>query len=192
MKRSALFPVALWLALGAAYGQSSVVGVGMDGALRVAGWHNLHVAVPVHDEVRVHLGVGYMGSAEETAALAIRQRPEGFDQASMFTLGVRAYPKGMTRSPFKGLIGLEYAEESFQTRLFPGTSEIGRMEWVRTDVRGVVGVEWRPVRRMGLNVHLGVGHSSIRGSSRSTEFMPRYGETSPFTRMIGTELLVWF
>ncbi len=180
------------LALGTAHGQMSGVGVGVDGALWAAGWQNLHVAVPVHDEVRLHLGVGLMGSSDETAALAVRQRPDHFDQASILTLGVRAYPHGMKRSRLKGLIGLEYAEESFRTQLFPGTSEVGRMEWVRTDVRGMVGVEWRPVSRVGLNVHVGVGHSAVRGTSLATEFVPRHGEKSPFTRMIGTELLLWF
>ncbi|RPG80742.1 MAG: hypothetical protein CBC74_004400 [Crocinitomicaceae bacterium TMED114] len=192
MKWAAPFWTAMLLALGTAHGQTSGVGVGVDGALWAAGWQNVHVALPVHDEIRLHLGVGFMGSSDETVALTVRQRPDHFDQASILTLGVRAYPHGMKRTRFTGLIGLEYAEESFRTQRFPGTSEVGRMEWVRTDIRGVLGVEWRPVSRVGLNVHAGVGHSAVRGTSLAAEFVPRHGERSPFTRMIGTELLFWF
>ena len=161
MKWAAPFWTAMLLALGTAHGQTSGVGVGVDGALWAAGWQNVHVALPVHDEIRLHLGVGFMGSSDETVALTVRQRPDHFDQASILTLGVRAYPHGMKRTRF-------------------------------TDIRGVLGVEWRPVSRVGLNVHAGVGHSAVRGTSLAAEFVPRHGERSPFTRMIGTELLFWF
>ena len=192
MKAHFLLIAAMMLALGYSHGQSSGVGVGTDGALWAAGWTNMHIGVAVHEEVRVHLGFGAMGNAEDTPCLAIRQRPEDFDQATLLTLGVRAYPKSIQRSKLKALLGLEYAEETFRTQLFPGTSEVGRMDWVRTDARVLAGIEWRPVQRMGVNLHVGVGRSVVRGTSLASEFVPRRGEHSPFTRLLGTEVLFWF
>ncbi|MAC18051.1 MAG: hypothetical protein CMC97_07145 [Flavobacteriales bacterium] len=192
MKGKLLLIAILMGAMGSSHGQSSGVGVGTDGALWAAGWTNLHIGLAVHEEVRVHIGFGVMGDSEQTSGLAIRQRPEDFDQATLLTLGVRAYPEGIQRPKLKTLLGLEYAEETFRTQLFPGTSAVGRMDWVRTDARVLAGIEWRPVQRMGVNLHVGVGRSAVRGTSLASEFVPRHGEHSPFTRLLGTELLFWF
>ena len=178
-------------ALGAT-GQGSPVGIGTDASLWASGWRNVHVAVPIMDEVRLHAGFGWMPGSLSNQGVFLRPRPEQFNAATEYSFSLRAFPSGKSSRAWSELFGAEVSGESYrQAPIEHGLTE-GFMSWNRTDVRVFAGAEWRIHDRFTASAHLGIGRTIVSGGDVSTSVFDCCSHPhANMTRMLGFELLFW-
>lgn len=172
-------------------GQDAGVGVGADGVLWASGWTHAQVNVPVTRELRLQMGAGVLRSADSPMSALLRPRPGAFDRAGIVTLGVRANPGLVDGRPFRGVIGIEWAAETFVKNTADEWGTLGLMKWSRRDVRLVAGAEWVSPSGWALTLLAGVGHSGTAGEGFDPQLSRRVQNGPGVARMFGLEVTKW-
>lgn len=172
--------------------QDRRVGVGADGVLWASGWSHAQVSVCVTEELRVQCGIGALRPSASSIAVLLRPRPGAFDRAGLFTLGVRANPGFKTGQPFRAIVGMEWAAETYVKNAMAEWGTFGTMKWSRRDLRLLAGAEWLSPSGFGVSALFGLGHSGTAGEGFDAELTRRVEQGPDVTRMFGLELTKWF
>ena len=185
-----LFGCLVWMS--SALSQERTVGIGADASLWASGWKNVHVAVVLQDEVRLHGGLGLLSEATAEQGIHFRPRPQHFNSAMQYSLGLRVIPRANSGQRWSELFGIELAGECFKKSPVEWMGRSGTMAWNRTDARVIVGAECRIHQNFSVSAHLGLGRSVVQGGEGFDEDLFEAVENSPgMTRMLGLELLFW-
>ena len=171
--------------------QETGVGVGADGFLWASGWTHAQVNVSLTRELRIQVGAGMLRSANSPVSALLRPRPGAFDRAGLMTLGVRANPGLVDGRPFRGVIGMEWAAETFVKNAAAEWGTLGLMKWSRRDVRLIAGAEWVSPSGWALTVLAGVGHTGTAGEGFDPQLSRRVQNGPVFARMFGLEVTKW-
>lgn len=172
-------------------GQDAGIGVGADGVLWASGWTHAQVSVPLTRELRIQMGAGVLRSADSPVSALLRPRPGAFDRAGLVTLGVRANPGLVDGRPFRGVIGMEWAAETFVKNAAAEWGTLGLMKWSRRDVRLIAGAEWVSPSGWAFTVLAGVGHTGTAGEGFDPQLSRRVQNGPVFARMFGLEVTKW-
>ena len=171
--------------------QETGVGVGADGFLWASGWTHAQVNVSLTRELRIQVGAGMLRSANSPVSALLRPRPGAFDRAGLMTLGVRANPGLVDGRPFRGVIGMEWAAETFVKNAAAEWGTLGLMKWSRRDVRLIAGAEWVSPSGWAFTVLAGVGHTGTAGEGFDPQLSRRVQNGPVFARMFGLEVTKW-
>jgi len=172
--------------------QGRTVGVGVDGLLWAGGWTNAQVSVCLTDELRVQCGVGALRGADSPVSALLRPRPGVFDRAGLVSFGLRATPGMVDGRPFRAIIGMEWAAETFVKTASAEFGTLGLMKWSRRDLRILAGAEWVCSSGWGLACHAGVGHSGTAGEGFDPDLSRKVQNGPSLARMFGLEIKKWF
>ena len=176
---------------GTASAQDANIGVGADGLLWASGWTHAQVNVSVTRELRLQMGVGALRSEESPLSSLLRPRPGAFDRAGIVTLGVRANPGLADDRPFRAVIGMEWAAETYVKNAVAEWGTLGLMKWSRRDVRLIAGAEWVSPSGWALTLLAGVGHSGTAGEGFDPQLSRRVENGPVVARMFGLEITKW-
>ena len=172
--------------------QGKSLGLGVDASLWASGWKNVHAAVVLQDEFRLHAGLGVLSSSETEQGIHFRPRPEHFASAMQYSLGLRVLPRARRGQRWSELFGVELAGESFKKAPLDHMPPSGSMSWMRTDWRALVGAECRLDARLTISAHLGLGRSVVQGGEGFDDDLFEATQNAPcMTRLLGFELLFW-
>ena len=167
------------------------IGVGADGFLWASGWTHAQVNVPLTRELRVQMGAGRLRTSDSPVSALLRPRPGAYDRAGLLTFGVRANPGLVDGQPFRGVIGMEWAAETFVKNAAAEWGALGLMKWSRRDVRLIAGAEWVSPTGWALTLIAGVGHSGTAGEGFDPQLARRVQNGPEFARMFGLEVTKW-
>ena len=177
---------------GSCTAQHRNVGVGADGLLWASGWTHAQVSFRVTEELQVQCGAGVLRSTPSSVSTLLRPRPGAFDHAGLFTLGVRANPGHQVGRPFRAIIGMEWAAETYVKNAMAEWGALGTMKWSRRDLRLLAGAGWLLPSGLEVSVIVGLGHSGTAGEGFDADLTRRIENGPDLTRMFGVELTKWF